>query len=80
MLEAHNFCIHQIPAEYADDSKEPREDSFVKFVFYSDDVEADRSSLLQYGVLIKNTSTWKDIALCDGFAPEGNVFQISSRV
>jgi catechol 2,3-dioxygenase-like lactoylglutathione lyase family enzyme len=74
------LCLHQIPTEYlGKETTEPREDSYVKFVFYSDNVEADRAELIAKGVRMKEIVRWENIALCDGCDPEGNIFQISTR-
>lgn len=75
------ICLHSIPVEYrSKDNEYPRrEDTYVKFVFYSDNVEADRSYLVERGVRMKDIVRFGSIEFCDGADPEGNVFQISSR-
>lgn len=74
------IALHQIPPEYAGDDFKPREDSFIKIVFHSDNVESDRTRLKHLGVRMKKIFVWKDFVMCDGFDPEGNVFQISGRI
>lgn len=78
---ASQVCLHSLPAEYRSDGGDypKREDTYVKFVFYSADVEADRQYLLGRGVRMNETVRYDEIELCDGADPEGNIFQISSR-
>ncbi|HNQ15899.1 MAG TPA: VOC family protein [Pyrinomonadaceae bacterium] len=75
------LSLHQIPSEYADPNAggAPREDSYTKFVFHSDDVEGDREALVAKGVRMREINRWGAIELCDGIDPEGNIFQISNR-
>ena len=73
------LSLHKIPPKYASDDIEPREDSYTKLVFQSDNVEADREELLKLGIRMKGIHRWKDIVFCDGADPEGNIFQISNR-
>jgi predicted enzyme related to lactoylglutathione lyase len=77
---ASQIALHQIPGKYTGIDFEPREDSFVKMVFHSDNVEQDRAELKKSGVRMKKTFVWKNTLMCDGFDPEGNVFQISGRI
>jgi predicted enzyme related to lactoylglutathione lyase len=77
------LCIHAIPAEYLEgsfDHAPPREDSYVKFVFEAEDIEAERQELIEKGARMKEVVRFGSIALCDGCDPEGNIFQISTRV
>ncbi|MCB1023556.1 MAG: VOC family protein [Acidobacteria bacterium] len=73
------FCLHQIPKRFLSSNTDPNEDSATKVVFYSADVEGERTRLLEKNVRMKKTVVWGEIAFCDGFDPEGNIFQISSR-
>jgi len=73
------LSLHKIPPQYADDDIEPREDSYTKLVFQSDNVEQDREELLKLGIRMKEIHRWNGIVFCDGADPEGNIFQISSR-
>ncbi|MEZ5347382.1 MAG: VOC family protein [Pyrinomonadaceae bacterium] len=73
------LCLHQIPKKYAVKNSEPKEESATKIVFFSDDVENERTELMAKNVRMKKTIFWNEIAFCDGFDPEGNIFQISSR-
>ena len=74
------LCLHQIPREYIDASNkyEEREDSYTKVVFYSNDVESDRSELIEKGVQMKEIVRFDGIEICDGCDCEGNIFQISN--
>lgn len=76
-----DLCLHKIPTEYVDGSSsyQPREDSYIKLVFYSETPENERKILLEKGVKMKEPVYFKELVLCDGFDPEGNVFQISNR-
>lgn len=75
------LCLHEIPSEYLGKTTgELREDSYVKFVFRSDNVGADRAELIAKGVRMKEIVRFGNIELCDGADPEGNIFQISSRI
>lgn len=73
------LSLHLIPPEYSGSDHSDREDCNVKFVFHSDDVEADRAALVAKGVRMREISRWGAIELCDGVDPEGNIFQISNR-
>jgi extradiol dioxygenase family protein len=75
------ICLHSLPQQYRSDGGEypKREDTYVKFVFRSDDVERDRKYLVENGLRMNEIIRYGDIDLCDGADPEGNVFQISSR-
>lgn len=75
------LSLHQLPGKYADAANDgaPREDSYAKIVFRSADVAADRASLTAKGVRMREIVRYGEIELCDGFDPEGNVFQISNR-
>lgn len=50
-----------------------------KLVFGSQDVAACREALLSRGVKMGKLVAFEQIHLCDGWDPEGNVFQISDR-
>ncbi len=80
--EGCELALHQIPHEYLTEGEPvaPREDSYVKFVFHSDDVESDRERLVAAGVRMREVHRYEGMAFCDGIDPEGNIFQISSRV
>lgn len=73
------LCLHQIPKKFADSNSEAIEDSKTKIVFHSDNVETVRNELLSKYIRMKKTIVWKDLVFCDGFDPEGNIFQISNR-
>lgn len=78
---ASQVCLHSLPAEYRSESGEypKREDTYVKFVFYSADVATDRQLLLDRGVRMNEAVRFGEIEFCDGADPEGNIFQISGR-
>lgn len=75
------ICLHILPEQYRSDNSEfpKREDTHVKFVFRSDDVERDRKYLLDNGLRMNEIVRYGEIDLCDGADPEGNIFQISTR-
>jgi len=52
----------------------------VKIVFHSGDVAAARAELVGRGATLGKVSSFGSIDLCDGFDPDGNAYQISSRV
>jgi catechol 2,3-dioxygenase-like lactoylglutathione lyase family enzyme len=78
---ASQVCLHSLPAEYRSNGGEypQREDTYVKFVFHSTDVAADRQHLLDNGVRMNEVVRYGEMEFCDGADPEGNIFQISSR-
>ena len=75
------ICLHVLPEQYRSGGGEypKREDTYVKFVFRSDDVERDRKCLIDNGLRMNEIVRYGEIDLCDGADPEGNIFQISSR-
>ena len=75
------ICLHVLPDQYRSEGGEypKREDTYVKFVFRSDDVERDRNYLIDNGLRMNEIVRYGEIDLCDGADPEGNIFQISSR-
>lgn len=75
------ICLHVLPDQYRSEGGEypKREDTYVKFVFRSDDVERDRKYLIENGLRMNEIVRYGEIDLCDGADPEGNIFQISSR-
>lgn len=79
--EGAELCLHQIPTQYlsTDNSYKPREESYVKIIFYSDCPLLKRDELIKKGVRMKEAVKFDDLILCDGFDAEGNVFQISNR-
>lgn len=77
------LCLHQIPDEYLEDpagDAAPREDSYVKFVFRAENIEAERAEFIKNGARMKEIIRFDGMAICDGCDPEGNIFQISTRV
>lgn len=75
------LCLHQIPSEFIQPNNEykAREDIYTKVVFYSENVERDRTELIAKGVRMKEIFKFDGIEICDGCDCEGNIFQISSR-
>jgi catechol 2,3-dioxygenase-like lactoylglutathione lyase family enzyme len=52
-----------------------------KLVFYAADVAAARSALIARGALgLRAVQSSRTFAMCDGRDPDGNAFQLSSRV
>lgn len=54
-------------------------DGWLKIVFGSSDVEAEKQRLEKLGVKMSEVVEFGEIKLCDGRDPDGNSFQISSR-
>jgi hypothetical protein len=54
-------------------------DCWVKAVFGSSDVTAEKERLEGLGIEMSGVVTFGEIQLCDGRDPDGNWFQISSR-
>lgn len=50
-----------------------------KLVFYADDVNAVRNTLIVRGLKMGRVQSSDDLRFCDGKDPEGNPFQISNR-
>lgn len=75
------ICLHSLPERYRSKTSDypKREDTYVKYVFYSGNVEKDREYLVDKGVRMKEVIRFGSIEFCDGADPEGNIFQISSR-
>jgi catechol 2,3-dioxygenase-like lactoylglutathione lyase family enzyme len=74
---ACQISLHELPGE--PESAEACEDSYIKFVFGSGNIEADRLFLEKHGARMRKTIRCGEIEFCDGLDPEGNVFQISTR-
>jgi catechol 2,3-dioxygenase-like lactoylglutathione lyase family enzyme len=76
-----DLALHRIPVEIVGEGspERPRENSYVKIAFQSDDVAADRVRLIGRGTLMRELHRYGTVEFCDGIDPEGNVFQISSR-
>ena len=68
-----NLAFHRFTEETA------RRDGWVKIVFGTKDVAAERERLLGLGVEMSELVEFGSIQLCDGRDPDGNRFQISSR-
>jgi len=79
------FALHAIPAKSAEGielSSPPakRERSPVKLIFAVEDVPAERARLEAMGVTTLQQS-WQEAAeSCDCVDPEGNIFQIATRI
>jgi len=50
-----------------------------KIVFFAEDVEATRATLVERGAVIGDVRRFGELVLCDGQDPEGHVFQICNR-
>jgi catechol 2,3-dioxygenase-like lactoylglutathione lyase family enzyme len=75
------IALHAIPDHIAKDiviasPPEAREDTPIKLVFETADVEAARAHLVAHGAVMGEPRSW---GACDGLDPEGNVFQIAKR-
>ncbi len=68
-----------IALHYAKQPLSERGEPSGKIVFGVRDVPAGKALLEGRGVRMGKISTFGDISLCDGWDPEGNLFQISSR-
>jgi len=77
------LALHAIPPAYAPVITTPpvaREDGAIKLGFDVDDVEVVRARLIAAGHAMREAWPHADLLVCDGIDPEGNVFQIRSRV
>jgi predicted enzyme related to lactoylglutathione lyase len=79
------FSLHAIPAEIAkriaiESPPIPREEQSVKLIFEVTDVELERARLESLGIQILRRSWQRPGEACDAVDPEGNVFQIRSRL
>lgn len=54
-------------------------DGWMKIVFGTRDVAAERERLIERGIEMSEITEFGSIRLCDGRDPDGNWFQISSR-
>ena len=68
-----DLALHNI------DEQGPDRDGWIKIVFASADVPAEKARLESLGVKMCEVVTFGSIDLCDGTDPDGNHFQISSR-
>ena len=68
-----NLAFHKI------DGESHIRDCWIKPVFGTADVPAEKQRLENLGVDMSEVVTFGDIQLCDGRDPDGNWFQISSR-
>jgi len=73
------LALHELPGGGKEKNPPPREDSYLKFVFYSKTVEEDAAKLKNQDVRMREIVRFGSIIMCDGIDPEGNIFQISSR-
>jgi catechol 2,3-dioxygenase-like lactoylglutathione lyase family enzyme len=74
------LALHALPREPdVPQPPPPREDSWIKVGFHTDDVAAERARLVAAGVTMRELHTWQGISFCDGVDPEGNIFQITTR-
>jgi catechol 2,3-dioxygenase-like lactoylglutathione lyase family enzyme len=74
------LALHEIPAPIAKnieiaDPPVPREDSAIKLVFETNDLQASRAHLTVHGAIMSEPREGR----CDGLDPEGNVFTIRTR-
>jgi predicted enzyme related to lactoylglutathione lyase len=68
-----NIAFHK----YGEESE--GHEGWIKIVFGSKDVAAERVRLIERGIDMSEVVEFGDIHLCDGSDPDGNRFQISSR-
>jgi predicted enzyme related to lactoylglutathione lyase len=68
-----SIAFHRI-----DEAGESR-DGWIKIVFGSSDVAAEKQRLERLGVEMSGLVQFGEIQLCDGLDPDGNRFQVSSR-
>lgn len=61
------------------DEEDSRRDGWIKIVFGSSDVAAEKQRLEKLGVEMSDIVEFGNIRLCDGRDPDGNSFQVSSR-
>jgi hypothetical protein len=68
-----NLAFHKI------DGEPNVNEGWIKPVFGTTDVSAERLRLAALGIEMSEVVTFGEIQLCDGRDPDGNWFQISSR-
>jgi predicted enzyme related to lactoylglutathione lyase len=78
------LALHAIPEAIAEgiditDPPRPRASTPIKLAFHSDDIDATRAHLEASGASIGDVRRFRDVGVCDGVDPEGNVFQITTR-
>lgn len=89
VLERHAFrlTVHQIPEEYARDiviavPPEVRETSAIKLSFPIESIARSRATAARLGGCVYATDqewSYEGATMCDGWDPDGNVFQLSER-
>jgi predicted enzyme related to lactoylglutathione lyase len=83
-LGGASFALHAIPPDAACDaepSNTPREKSPVKLIFQVDNVAKERLRLESLGEVTIIQRPWQDSSQSfDAVDPEGNIFQISTRI
>ena len=72
-------CVLMLHALREPPSPTPREDTFIKFCFQTDDVAGLRGKLTALGAKMREPHHFGTITFCDGVDPEGNIFQITTR-
>ena len=72
-------CVLMLHAIREPPSAKPREDTFIKLAFHTDDVAATRDALIGLGARMYDPHHFGTVTFCDGVDPEGNVFQITTR-
>lgn len=58
----------------------PRVDVPTKLGFHVSDVAAARAELVARGVTMRELHQYEGISFCDGIDPEGNIFQLTTRI
>lgn len=79
------LSLHQIPQRYAGnieiaDPPAPREGTPVKVAFRVDKLSEFRKALVSHGVRVFEIQKSDSGQYCDGVDPEGNIFQVYSRL
>jgi catechol-2,3-dioxygenase len=72
-------CVLMLHALREPPSATPREDSFIKFCFHTDDIAATREALSALGARMRDCHQYQTVSFCDGVDPEGNIFQITTH-
>lgn len=79
------LSLHRIPEHLAReieiaDPPAARASTPIKVVFGAADVHGARTELVARGANLGPVHEFGDLHLCDGVDPEGNIFQLASRV
>lgn len=84
--QKHEILLHRVPAQWASEIQIPpklREDNPLKPVFEVASIEIARKAVSEtHGSVFDQSTeqTYSNRKYCDGFDPEGNIFQLTCTV